>query len=287
MDGHSATLIGLSWIPNLSGRIASDESLTRCFAGTVVDDDYRFDYDSNTKSVTASCKDDRDTRIRVDFVDDYGLCYIYLLNQKRPFHIDNDDEIETSYTIMESWKRIMNIVGNSSSIQSYEDETPHGAVKNCACNAMDWPIPFNESLTENSFEMILDKFIKSSEDVADVTRYVLTKASYDIFGKETSESIRDRMNAENIGISIQAINSIYMDSFISLYANKIKNVSRYRNENRMISRKLVAVSNFNSNSAQIDNLCLRSNSINIAKWGVIIASIAFGLNVISLLLTNI
>lgn len=289
MEEQSATLVGLSWIPNFSGKVSCTDSLTRCFSDDINDEDYSFDYDSRTRSVIVSCKDDRKIRIKIEFVDDSGLCYIYLINQKCVFNYDSNDydELETSYTIMESWRRIIQIVGNASSIQSYGSNMPLGAMKNCICNAMDWPIKFDESMIPNRHELILDQFIKRCDDVVDVTRYVSTLASRDIFGNERTESIRQRMNAENNGISIQSINSIYMDSFISLYSDEIENKQRYWRENRLLTRKPMTISNYNSNYVQIDNLSLMSKSINVAKWGVIIASVAFVMNAISLILTNL
>ena len=262
-------MIGIGWVPNISGRVTSSVYLKRCLSKSDPFNIVEYEEDgARFLSIPLAPKSEDHFYVRLD--DDSGKCTLFGSSELKAHLEEKDYNWEVAVNL--TWKFLRHTIDSSSKplITEKAKKEIHNRIVACSCSAMDAVIIAFDEEGIGFYERVIRQFESVSEDLSDNLR-----------GLTADKFIMDR--------ACLRYNQLYTESFINLYGdsdeetklNKIVEL-RYRKAN-IISEYIdstIAREEFETNKANAERAI---NDSKVFKWSFVVASIACIFSAIALI----
>ncbi len=238
---QSRKAIAFAWVPNISGRVTSEETLKLKVDG------HKLKTETSDREYTFNCEGHRvcvyagyTAVMEIEAKDDSGLCVLY------DNIMESDDghyNIESTYEAV--WTTFRELVDSSSEIYR--------------CTSMDRPIKITNVCNRPEYNCmcnaIATRFINALESITDVNIYV-------------DVSPHERAKMELDLDSVIRTNILYLERFVDLYASSLKEgLEDYKSQIRSRKDKVMMLRAYHSekhrieNAGNIESLIVASNDL--------------------------
>ena len=226
MEGR---VIGVSWMPNLSGKVFTKSNIRRLVNGrTVHSGFFSFRFDLKGDDIVASVDGESFASIRP--VDRMGLCTIVDITGSSLSLEAEDAEGSLVFIAMHRalWMELRRLVD--------------GCSEGCPCTAMDTPIVFDG--TGSMFDLVADKFVRSLESTADSGFYASA------LGDESPSAVAKRVLIDE---TVNRSNVLYFQRYIDMYGDRMSTAEDYRSQIRCRTDKSALASHYYSETHRIES----------------------------------
>ena len=262
-------MIGIGWIPNISGMVTSSKHIERCLAKSnpfnITEQS-----DAGERYLTVPLDPKFEDYIYVRLDDDSGKCTLFGSSKLKTHLVGKEFDWEAAVSL--AWMSLRHTI-DSSSKPLFGEKTKkdiHNRIVACSCSAMDTVILSIDEKGIDFYDKIIRQFESISEDLSDNLRS-LTADNF----------IMDR--------ACLRYNQLYTESFINLYGGtddetKLKTIVelRYQKAN-IISEYIdstIAREEFETNKTNAERAISDSK---VFKWSFVVASIACVISAIALI----
>lgn len=260
------SLAAIGWVPNISRDITSDRHISFHFRGSPERMGTRFtcrDRHIFAERVAGDCPD-----VKIELMDDSGLCHIYIDMQSDVGMSDDDamSRITSEVYLCIIWNAFRSFIDSSSNPEYSPSRVQHfttDMAKYAVCSAMDAPIPISQVESTGGWaNAIAKRFLDCIEVITDSLR---TYSGHNIWSNPKSFLNRHKVIDRSLGSFMTiSTNAVYFRSFISIYSDAIDDIDTVKEKLDLRLEKTENAARFIEEYMEITNLEWLLTSVIIA-----------------------
>ena len=250
------SLVAIGWVPNISREITSDRHISFHLRGSPVRMGIRFT--CRDRHILAERVAGDYPNVRIELIDDSGLCHIYIDGQSDAWKSDDEvmSRLSSKVYLCGIWKAFRSLIDSSSDPECSPPRAQYfttDMARYAVCSAMDSPIPISQVEGMGGWaNAIAKRFLDCIEFMTDSLR---TYPGHNLWSNPKRFVNRHKVIDRSLGSFMTiATNAVYFRSFISIYSDAIADIDAVKEKLDLRLEKTENATRFIEEYMEITNL---------------------------------